>query len=169
MKMTAMKPIIKKSLIILLGSVFANNVFSQTAPNISYSNPQTYNLGATITSLSPANTGGSAVINGQTSTVAGNGTGYINGTGTGASFNQPLGLVIDALGNVYVADDGNEVIRKITPAGVVSTFAGTGYPSSASGPGASAGFYHPVGMCIDAAGNIYIADEKNQLIQKMTL
>lgn len=161
-----MKPILKITLITLVLGVSVKT-FAQ-APNINYSDPYTFSVGTTV-NVSPTNSGGTISINGQTTTIAGTGSaGYVNGVGTVASFNQPLGAVVDASGNIYVTDVGNEVIRKIAPNGTVTTFAGTGSPGSADGTGTAASFYHPVGMCIDASGNIYIADEDNNMIRKMT-
>jgi RHS repeat-associated protein len=164
-----MKPLHKLIASMVLCSMQGLAGLAQTAPNISYQTPVQYSQGVTIMPLTPSNSGGAPVINGQTSLLAGSLTaGYVDGTGSGASFNQPLGAVVDALGNVYVTDVGNERIRKISPSGTVSTFAGNGTPGSGNGTGTSATFYHPVGMCIDAAGNIYVADEDNNMIRKMT-
>lgn len=101
------------------------------------------------------------------------GTAYIPGstdaTGTAASFNQPAGLVLDAAGNLYVADFGNVTIRKVTPAGVVTTFAGTaGLVESTNGTGVAARFRAPWGLAIDGSGNLYVADSLDQTIRKIT-
>jgi sugar lactone lactonase YvrE len=108
---------------------------------------------------------------GVVSTFAGTaGTpGSADGTGTAASFSAPTGITVDAGGNLYVADTGNDTIRKITPAGVVSTLAGTaGTPGSADGTGSAAGFYFPRGIAIDPSGNLYVADSGNETIRKIT-
>ena len=103
------------------------------------------------------------------STLAGDGTyGFANGTGTAAQFRYPYGVVVDASGNVYVADYNNHRIRRITPAGVVSTFAGSGTEGFANGTGASAQFNSPVGIALDASGNMYVADSDNHRIRKIT-
>jgi hypothetical protein len=103
------------------------------------------------------------------STFAGSGeAGTANGNGTAASFNQPNGLAVDAAGNLYVADAGNHMIRKITPAGAVTTLAGSGIFGAVNGPGASATFDSPSGVAVDAAGNVYVADYANSLIRKVT-
>ena len=104
------------------------------------------------------------------STLAGSGTsGSTNGTGTAASFNAPNGVATDAAGNVYVADQNNHLIRKITPAGVVSTLAGmAGTSGSTNGTGTAASFNAPSGVATDAAGNVYVADQTNNLIRKIT-
>jgi len=105
----------------------------------------------------------------QVSTLAGSGAaGFANGTGTAASFNFPSGVVVDAAGNVFVSDAGNNAIRKITPAGLVTTFAGSGMPGAADGNGLAASFNQPAALAIDAAGNLYVADEGNNLVRKVT-
>ena len=99
---------------------------------------------------------------GVVTTVAGDATapsGYADGTGTGARFNYPGGLAADAGGNLYVADRDNSVVRKITPAGVVTTLAGTaGSPGNADGTGSAAAFAAPQGVAVDSAGNVYVAN-----------
>ncbi len=106
--------------------------------------------GYTIRKITPA---------GVVTTFAGNGIkGSANGKGTIASFNSMAGIAVDANGNVYVSDTGNDLIRKITPAGVVSTMAGNGTRGYLDGTGTSAGFSDPVGIAVDAKGNIYVAD-----------
>ena len=84
------------------------------------------------------------------------------------SFSSPAGLVLDAAGNIYVADYGNNLIRKITPAGVVSTFAGSGTQGSFNGTGVLASFSQPSGIAIDANGNLYITDSGNDLIRMIS-
>lgn len=102
-------------------------------------------------------------------TIAGNGTAsLVNGSGSGATFNNPRAVVADVNGNIYVADTDNNVIRKVTPAGVVTTFAGTGASGSTNGAGTSATFSDPIGITIDAAGNLYVGDRGNNLIRKIT-
>jgi len=95
--------------------------------------------------------------------------GSAEGSGTAASFNEPAGLATDAGGNVYVADSGNNTIRKITPQGAVSTLAGTaGSYGSADATGPVASFKTPSGVATDAAGNVYVADTANSTIRKIT-
>jgi IPT/TIG domain/NHL repeat len=103
------------------------------------------------------------------STLAGNGTaGNQNGTGINATFNQPVGLAVDASGNVFIADYINHLIRKITPAGVVTTFAGSGTPALTDGTGTSAAFNGPFALVFDAAGNLIVADYLNHAVRKIT-
>ena len=96
-------------------------------------------------------------------------SGSTNATGSSARFNQPEGLAVDAGGNIYVADTGNQAIRKITPAGAVSTLAGlAGVSGSADGPGNNARFSNPQGLAVDSATNIYVADYLNHTIRKIS-
>ena len=103
-------------------------------------------------------------------TLAGNGSvGSSNGTGTSARFSSPGGLAVDSAGNVFVADTNNEMIRKITPQGVVSTFAGlAGTPGAADGMGPAARFAGPSGVAIDAADNVYVVERTNHTVRKIT-
>jgi streptogramin lyase len=135
--------------------------------------------------------------------------GLVNGTGTNAEFNYPNGLAVDTNGNVYVADTANAAIRKVTPAGVVTTlstdFSGptgvvvdthgnvyvadyysytirkvtpagavtilaglTGSYGSVDGTGSAARFNDPYGVAVDSATNVYVADEFNSTIRKVT-
>jgi len=95
-------------------------------------------------------------------------SGNINATGTNARFHDPLGLAIDANDNIYVDDNFNYAIRKITPAGVVSTFAGSGASGSADGTGTSASFASPWGLYTGADGNLYVVDANNNNVRKIT-
>lgn len=97
-------------------------------------------------------------------------SGAIDGTGSAARFNVPHGIATDATGNVYVADWFNHTIRKVTPAGVVTTLAGIAGIGGASidGMGTAAQFTNPYGIAIDSAGNIYVSQGGNALLRKIT-
>jgi len=108
---------------------------------------------------------------GVVTTLAGDATvaGHIDGTGTGARFNQPYGIAVDGGGNVYVADTYNQTIRKITPGGVVTTLAGdVTIAGHLDGTGAAAQFQYPTGVAVDGSGNVYVADVINDTIRKVT-
>ncbi|MEI6395913.1 MAG: cadherin-like beta sandwich domain-containing protein, partial [Verrucomicrobiota bacterium] len=105
---------------------------------------------------------------GVVTTLAGSGAAaFGDGTGTGAKFSYPTGVAVDASGNVYVADMGNQRIRKVTAGGVVTTFAGASY-GYLDGTGTEAQFAGPSGVAVDASGNVYVADKSNQRIRKVT-
>ncbi len=99
--------------------------------------------------------------------LAGAGVGFGDGTGTAAKFGGHQGVTVDTSGNVYVADSGNSKIRKITPSGVVTTFAGSSY-GFADGTGTAAQFKNTSGVAVDASGNVYVADSGNSKIRKFT-
>jgi len=94
--------------------------------------------------------------------------GDVDGTGSAARFNAPTGVAVDASGNLYVTESSGYVIRKVTPAGAVTTFAGTpGVVGSADGTGPAAQFAAMNAICIDGAGNLYVTDA-NATIRKVT-
>ncbi|HEX8255069.1 MAG TPA: hypothetical protein VF846_18150, partial [Thermoanaerobaculia bacterium] len=102
------------------------------------------------------------------STLAGNPPGSANGSGAAAKFNLPGSAAVDVNGNIYVADTANNIIRKVTPAGEVSTLAGlAGASGSADGVGAAARFNNPVGIAVDGAGNVYVGDMLNDAVRKI--
>ena len=120
---------------------------------------------------------GSSVIrkvdtNGIITTVAGNGTAGYSGDGgaaTNASLNQPNSVAVDALGNLFIADSGNSVIRRVDTNGLITTVAGngtTGY-SGDGGAATNASFDDPTGVAVDALGNLLIADSHNSLIRQV--
>lgn len=111
-------------------------------------------------------------VNGQlVLTIAGqlDSVGAVNGPALQAHFNNPHGIAVDGLGNVYVADRFGHRIRKITPAGIVSTLAGSGNIGATDGNGTAAEFHEPWGLCADSVGNVYVADTRNNLIRKIDL
>jgi trimeric autotransporter adhesin len=106
------------------------------------------------------------------STVAGNGTRGFSGDGgaaTAAQLGHPYNVAVDSAGNIYIADNGNHRIRKVT-AGIISTVAGngTGGYSGDGGEATAAQLSYPYGMAVDSAGNLYIADCSNHRIRKVT-
>jgi|GEM_PF-5022857 len=108
---------------------------------------------------------------GVVTTVAGKAglSGSVNGAGTTALFNQPGGLALGGLGNVYVADTGNNTLRRITPEGIVTTFAGL--PTIAGlkdGTGTAALFNQPQTLAFDSSGNLYVVDTGNAALRKVT-
>lgn len=94
--------------------------------------------------------------------------GYADGQGVSALFNAPQGITFDANGNLLVADSGNNAIRMVTPAGTVSTVAGSPTRGSADGSGSAATFSAPVDVAVDANGNIIVADGGNSAIRKIS-
>ncbi len=106
---------------------------------------------------------------GQVTTFAGvaGQAGLANGCDTEVRFNSPRGVAVDTLGFVYVADTGNRVIRRITPEGKVSTFAGTGDSGSSDGPGSSATFMAPYGIALAADGVLYISDAEAHTVRRI--
>jgi streptogramin lyase len=106
---------------------------------------------------------------GVVTTFAGSGTaGSADGAAGSATFQRPGGVAFDAVGNLYVADTENSVLRKITPEGVVSTVAGkAGVTGAQNGIGADARFSRPYGVTVGADGTIYVADTSNNQIRKI--
>ena len=106
-------------------------------------------------------------------TVAGNGTqGYSgdNGPAASAELYHPFGVALDASGNLYIADWGNDRIRMVSPSGIITTVAGNGTPgySGDNGPATGAELNYPTAVALDASGNIYIADVYNSLIRMVS-
>ena len=93
--------------------------------------------------------------------------GYADGIGKDAKFSGPFGITVDKNDNLYVADNYNSKIRKITPSGVVSTIAG-GARGDADGTGSNAEFKNPTGICIDSQRNLYISETGSTRIRKIT-
>ncbi len=114
-----------------------------------------------------------SLTDGTIGTIAGNGSFGFSGdnvAATSAQLYQPGRSAVDAHGNVYVADMGNHVVRRIAADGVITTVAGTTVPgySGDGGPGTSAQLNTPSGVALDAAGDLYIADRQNHRIRKLT-
>jgi len=112
-------------------------------------------------------------LGGVISTVAGNGVYGFSGDGgpaTSAQLNSPAGVAVDTAGDLFIADSGNNRVRKVTPGGVISTVAGNGSEgfSGDGGPATFAQLSDPYGVGVDAAGNLFIADSPNDRIRKVT-
>src|SRR5215204_212899 len=105
---------------------------------------------------------------GNVATLAGGNEGFADGVGTAASFNSPSALALGPGDNIFVADTGNNRIRKITPEGQVSTVAGNGTPGYVDGPVATAQFNGPIGLAVSEGGDIYVADTYNDVIRMIT-
>jgi hypothetical protein len=105
---------------------------------------------------------------GVVTTLAGSAglNGSIDATGSAARFYYPWGVAVDTAGNVFVAEGENNTIRKVTSAGVVTTEAGiAGNRGSNNGLGSAARFYNPLGITVDSAGNVFVADQYNHTIR----
>lgn len=128
-------------------------------------------------SVQVANQGGTVTSSEAVLTVSGlrllagapNSWGSADGTGASARFREPFGLAVDGAGNVYAADYFNHTIRKVSPAGAVTTFAGAAeLYGRADGTGQNARFSYPMGIAFDKAGNLFVADSAFRLIRKIT-
>ncbi|MBJ3810521.1 hypothetical protein JGB26_26005 [Streptomyces flavofungini] len=111
--------------------------------------------------------------NGNITTVAGNGTaGYVSdgGPALGTSLHYPWGLALDEAGSLYIGDQHNHRVRKVTPDGIITTVAGNGTAGYVDdgGPAAGTRLYHPLGIALDRAGHLYIADHYNHRIRGVT-
>lgn len=116
----------------------------------------------------PSNTPTVAVSSATVTTLAGGGVQAANASGASASFYHPMGIAVDSSGNVYIADAGNNQIRKISSSGAVTLLAGSRSKGSADGTGTAASFNSPFGIAVDSSGNIYVADTLNSMIRKIS-
>jgi sugar lactone lactonase YvrE len=92
-----------------------------------------------------------------------------DGVGTNAHFNDPEGIALDAAGNIYVADYGNNLIRRVTRAGTVTTLAGNPNTyASVDGTNSNAGFYAPHGIAVDNSGNLYVTEDEGETVRRLT-
>lgn len=105
---------------------------------------------------------------GNVTTLAGGNEGFADGIGAAVSFNTPSALALGPDGDLFVADTGNNRIRKITPEGQVSTVAGDGTAGYVDGPAATAQFNGPIGLAVSEGGDIYVADTYNDVIRMIT-
>ena len=117
---------------------------------------------STVRMISPA--GNVTTLAGLAETV-----GSADGTGSDARFNRPRGIAVDAAGTVYVVDLAGHTVRRITPLGVVTTLAGlAGAPGFVDGSGSTARFRNPVGGSLDPLGNLYVTDNGNEAVRRVT-
>ncbi|MES1228118.1 MAG: hypothetical protein ABUL72_05560, partial [Armatimonadota bacterium] len=108
------------------------------------------------------------IRNGVVSTLAGTGSaGAVDGSGTAASFNLPTGLAITSTGNLFVTESAGNKVRRVTPAGSVTTVAGNTTAGFVDGAGGAARFSVPEGIAVDSLGNLYVADSANNRIRKI--
>jgi sugar lactone lactonase YvrE len=108
---------------------------------------------------------------GRLAVVAGTGSqgAATPGPATNSDLNDPSGVAVDGAGNLYIADSGNDVVEKVTPAGTLSVVAGTGSQGAPTpGPATSSDLNDPSGVAVDGAGNLYIADSGNEVVEKVT-
>lgn len=154
-------------------SVIAFNSLLAQAPSIVYPAQKILTLDSTIQLIVPKNRGGfvPTEIYGNTNTFVGTGIpGLINGAAKQARLNHPSKIVLDKLGNLYVSEEGNNTIRKITAAGIITTFAGSGKEGKENHANSLlASFHGPSGMAFDKAGNLYVADIYNHQIRKIDI
>jgi len=151
-----------KYFLLVFGVTFISQKIAAQAPNISYS-PSTnvYTIGTPISTLTPANSGGSvpATTFGTVTTLA----------GTATNINNPRGLASDGAGNLYEADFTGNVIYKIPSSGAPVIFAGTGAAAELDGNGTAAKFSGPSGIVYDGSGNLYVADNGGNTIRRISL
>jgi sugar lactone lactonase YvrE len=108
-------------------------------------------------------------VDGRVFTVAGAGAGFLDGPSDRARFNSPSSIAIDAAGNLYVADTGNNAIRRMAPDGTVTTVAGDGTAGFRDGHGADARFNGPIGVAVDGEGRVIVADTYNDRIRRIAV
>jgi streptogramin lyase len=112
----------------------------------------------TTDNITPNNSGVTTYVGSST-------PGLMNGTGVNTEFNLPSDMVLDAAGNVFLTEQGNNDIRVVGPGGVVLTYAGSGTSGYKDGPLATAEFNNPQGIVLDGTGNLYVADAGNNVIR----
>jgi len=148
-------------------TIYVADAFNNTIRKVTLSGVVTTPAGLAGVAGSVDGVGDQARLNFLSGAVGG--AGSQNGSAGTARFNFPAGAAVDAGGNVYVADEQNHVIRKITPLGDVSTFAGTmGVAGTNDANGTSAQFNRPLGVAFDGGGSLYVADAHNDTIRKIT-
>ena len=156
----------KKITVFLLFTIFFAH---SQPPTISYTTPNVFYVNESVNTITPTLGGGTITSQTTVSTFAGSGSvGSVDLNGTQASFNLPTVVAIDSQGNVFVVDRSNNKIRKITADGDVTTFAGSGNLGSADGVGTAASFRYPDGAVFDSQDNLFISDQSNHKIRKIT-
>jgi len=150
------------------------NTFAGNAPNFRLHDPESivFDSSGNLFISEPNGYKITKFFNGVLTLVAGNGLiGFSgdNGPAVDASFDEPMGIALDANGYLYVCDTDNNRIRKIAPDGTVTTIAGVGVPGYGGdgGPATSALLSFPRGIAVDAAFNVYVADTGNNVIRKL--
>jgi len=148
----------------LAGSPQVSGSLDATGSAARFNGPTALTVGSDGT-IYVADTGNNTIrkitTGGIVTTLAGSAgqAGSVDGTGSAARFNAPAGIAVDSTGNVYVTDSGNYTVRKVTPGGVVTTFAGTvGHSAWTDGTGTAASFTQVGGLAIDPSGNLYVGD-----------
>jgi sugar lactone lactonase YvrE len=153
-------------------TLMASNLLMSQAPLVKYPAKKILTLDSVFDQIVPSNIGGTVPkeIYGNTSTYTGSrAAGLVNGFINKARFNQPSKIIIDEQGNLYVSEEGNNVIRKISTEGIVSTFAGSGKEGKENNSrGTMASFHGPSGMAFDKKGNLFVADIFNHQIRKIS-
>jgi sugar lactone lactonase YvrE len=158
----------------LAGTAYISGISDGIGPNARFCQPEGITVessGNIFVTDTCSNIIRKITSSGVVSTIAGLGWtfGATDGQGSSARFNMPKGIVVDSAGNLLVADFNNQVIRKITPAGIVSTLAGVaGVPGFTDGTGAAARFNNPTGITSDNSGNFYVTDTGNHLVRKIS-
>ena len=151
--------------------VLASNRLLGQAPSIAYPAQKILTLDSVIHPIGPKNQGAEVPreIYGNTSTFAGTGiAGFINAAAIKARLNHPSKVILDRSGNLYVSEEGNNSIRKISTDGIVTTYAGSGKEGKENNAKSSlASFHGPSGMAFDKSGNLYVADVFNHQIRKI--
>ena len=163
-------------------TVWAANLWAQSPPTITIQPTNLAIMAGGTATFSVAVSGtepftyqwqlnGTNLPNGIITTMAGNGSWVFSGDG-GAATNAslaPLGVSVDASGNLYIADSGNSRIRKVNPSGIITTVAGNGIWNFSGDDGAAtnASLYYPAGVSVDTSGDLFIADEWNNCIRKV--
>ncbi len=151
--------------------VLASNRLLGQAPSIAYPAQKILTLDSVIHPIGPKNQGAEVPreIYGYTSTFAGTGiAGFINAAAIKARLNHPSKVILDRSGNLYVSEEGNNSIRKISTDGIVTTYAGSGKEGKENNAKSSlASFHGPSGMAFDKSGNLYVADVFNHQIRKI--